>query len=62
MEHGKLKIKGRKPLKGALQHRSSLCKLIPLSSEPVILVYHLGELTVSARPGKLRRQLRDPDM
>jgi hypothetical protein len=37
-------------------------KLIPLSREPVVLIYHLGELTVSANPGKLRRQLRDPDM
>jgi hypothetical protein len=31
--------------------------LIPLSREPAILAYHLGELTVSAKPGKLRRQL-----
>jgi hypothetical protein len=30
--------------------------LILLSSEPAVLAYHLGELTVSANPGKLRRQ------
>jgi hypothetical protein len=31
--------------------------LIPLSREPAVLAYHLGELTVSANPGMLRRLL-----
>jgi hypothetical protein len=31
--------------------------LIPLSRDPAVLAYHLGELTVSAYPTMLRRQL-----
>jgi hypothetical protein len=34
-----------------------MCKLILLSREPAVLAYHLGELTVSANLGMLRRQL-----
>jgi hypothetical protein len=30
-------------------------KLIPVSRKPAVLAYHLGELTLSANPGKLRR-------
>jgi hypothetical protein len=31
--------------------------LIPLRRKPAVLAYHLGELMVSANPGKLRRKL-----
>jgi hypothetical protein len=31
--------------------------LIPLERKPAVLAYHLGELTVSANTGKLKRQV-----
>jgi hypothetical protein len=31
--------------------------LILFIRKPAVLAYHLGELTVSANPGKLKRQL-----
>jgi hypothetical protein len=34
----------------------SILRLIILSREPAVLAYHPGKLTVSANPGKLRRQ------
>jgi hypothetical protein len=43
--------------KGTLRYRVSICKLILLSREPVVLAYHLRELTVSANLWKLTRQL-----
>jgi hypothetical protein len=31
--------------------------LIPLSREPAVLAYHLGELMASAKPGMVKRQV-----
>jgi hypothetical protein len=60
MVHSKWNRKQQKPPKGALQHKASTGKLIPLSRKPAVLVYHCKQLIVSANPGKLRRQPWDP--
>jgi hypothetical protein len=40
----------------------SICKFILFSRKPAVLAYHhFRELTVSANPGKLKRQLEAGD-
>jgi hypothetical protein len=57
MEHKDKTVMAEAIQRSSQLYRVSICKLILLSREPAVLAYHLGELTVSAYPGNLRRQL-----
>jgi hypothetical protein len=52
--------KQQKLLRGTLQYGASIWKLILLSREPAVLVYHLRELIVTANLRQLKRQSVGP--